>query len=165
MNNALSQKDSPLQLQQTHPNSATSSPTSTMTNATSHTHYQMIAINAEIRDIVIGRMAALALDPSLYKKGNQSAFSNTVVIELFCAVLAANAVSNGPDAVNHLISDWILPTAVSLPPFCLTSVILHLALEASKTTAPLGSQDILQQVYHCYADYYLYQLPFPLLLV
>jgi hypothetical protein len=107
---------------------------------------KLIEINVEIRDIVMGRIAAIALDPSFHKDGSSSAFSDSVVMEVFCAVLAANAVSNGPAAVNHLVSEWILPSAVNLPPFCLSCVILHLALEASRKSAPAGTQDMLQQI-------------------
>lgn len=107
---------------------------------------KLIDINVEIRDIVMGRIAALALDPSFHRQGSSSTFSDTVVMEMFCAVLAANAVSNGPAAVNHLISEWILPSAVNLPPFCLSCVALHLGFEASRKSAPAGTQDMLQQV-------------------
>jgi len=107
---------------------------------------RLIEINAEIRDIVMGRIAALALDPSSQKDENISTFSDVIVLEMLCGVLAANAVSNGPAAVHHLISEWILPSAISFPPYCLACVILHLALEASRKTAPAGIQDMLQQV-------------------
>lgn len=107
---------------------------------------KLIDINVEIRDIVMGRIAALALDPSFHGQERVSSFSDTVVMEMLSAVLAANAVSNGPSAVNHLISEWILPSAVSLPPYCLSCVTLHLAFEASRKSAPAGTQDMLQQV-------------------
>ena len=107
---------------------------------------KLIDINIEIRDIVMGRIAAMALDPSLHKQTNASAFGDSVVMETFCAVLAANAVSNGAAAVKHLVSDWIVPSATSLPPFCLACVIYHLALEASTKSAPVGTQDMLQQL-------------------
>jgi hypothetical protein len=127
----------------------------------------MMELNIEIRDIVMGRIAALALDPSFHPHNNHplqsnhhtnnqnhhnnnhqhsSAFSDAVVMETFCAVLAANAVSNGPSAVNHLVSEWIVPSAANLPPFCLACVTLHLALEASRKTAPIHTQDMLQRL-------------------
>jgi hypothetical protein len=145
---------------------------------------KLIEINVEIRDIVIGRMAALALDPSYHRNTSTSnnskmdtaflqptssspssssssansnsnsnsnnyvsAFSDTVVLETFCAVLAANAVSNGPAAVRHLVSEWIVPSSQHLPPFCLTCITLHLAKEAScQRLAPAGIQNALQQL-------------------
>jgi len=107
---------------------------------------RLIEINAEIRDIVMGRIAALALDPNSQNPGNTSTFADGNVLEMLCGVLAANAVSNGPAAVHHLISEWILPSAITFPPYCLACVILHLALEASRKTAPAGIQDMLQQV-------------------
>eukprot|EP00980_Cylindrotheca_fusiformis_P008551 scaffold1813_cov109-Cylindrotheca_fusiformis.AAC.9 len=107
---------------------------------------KLIDINVEIRDIVMGRIAALALDPNFHGHGSMSSFADTAVLEMLCAVLAANAVSNGPAAVHHLLSEWILPSAVNLPPYCLACVTLHLAFEASRKSAPAGTQDMLQQV-------------------
>ncbi|CAJ1931516.1 unnamed protein product [Cylindrotheca closterium] len=107
---------------------------------------RLIEINGEIRDIVMGRIAALALDPNSQNPGNTSTFADGTVLDMLCGVLAANAVSNGPAAVHHLISEWILPSAITFPPYCLACVILHLALEASRKTAPAGIQDMLQQV-------------------
>lgn len=115
-------------------------------NSSPNDSKRLIEINAEIRDIVMGRIAALALDPNSQKDENRSTFSDVIVLEMFCGVLAANAVSNGPKAVHHLISEWILPSAISFPPYCLACVILHLALEASHKSAPVGIQDMLQQV-------------------
>jgi hypothetical protein len=107
----------------------------------------LIDINVEIRDIVMGRIAALALDPSFHRHTTRSsAFSDAVVMETFCGVLAANAVSNGPAAVNHLVSEWIVPASNNLPPFCLACVTLHLSIEASRKSAPLGTQDMLQRL-------------------
>lgn len=111
---------------------------------------KLIDINVEIRDIVMGRLAALALDPSFHQKATDSstgsAFADAVVLEIFCGVLAANAVSNGPAAIQHLVSEWIVPSSNSLPPFCLTCITLHLAEEASRRSAPAGTQDMLQQL-------------------
>ena len=117
-----------------------------MYHASANESKRLIEINAEIRDIVMGRIAALALDPSSQNPGNTSTFADGIVLEMLCAVLAANAVSNGPAAVHHLISEWILPSAITFPPYCLACVILHLALESSRKTSPAGIQDMLQQV-------------------
>lgn len=107
----------------------------------------LIDINVEIRDIVMGRIAALALDPSFHQHhSSSSAFSDAVVMETFCAVLAANAVSNGPAAVDHLVSEWIVPSSHNLPPFCLACVVLHLGLEASRKSAPALTLDMLQRL-------------------
>eukprot|EP00980_Cylindrotheca_fusiformis_P004101 scaffold891_cov82-Cylindrotheca_fusiformis.AAC.3 len=72
---------------------------------------KLIDINVEIRDIVMGRIAALALDPCFHGLRSMSSFADTAVLEMLCAVLAANAVSNGPAAVQHLLSEWVLPSA------------------------------------------------------
>lgn len=107
---------------------------------------KLVEINVEIRDIVMGRIAALALDPSFHRHTSSSSFSNAVVMEQLCAVLAANAVSNGPASVNHLVSEWIVPSARNLPRFCLASVTLHLALEASRKVTPKDTPDMLQRL-------------------
>lgn len=119
-------------------------------NASAREAQTLIDINVEIRDIVMGRLAALALDPSFLRTNSasnySSVFSDTVVLETFCAVLAANAVSNGPAAVKHLVSEWIVPSSNSLPPFCLSCITLHLAEEAARRTAPVGTHEALQQL-------------------
>ena len=107
---------------------------------------RLMEINSEIRDIVMGRLAALAMDPSFHKSNTSSALADMVVLETFCAVLAANAVSNGPAAVRHLVSEWIVPSLHHLPSFCLTCVTLHVASEASRPGAPSGIPDSLQQL-------------------
>jgi hypothetical protein len=115
---------------------------------------RLMDINTEIRDIVMGRLAALALDPTFHYNATHtgttaaasSALADTVVLEIFCAVLAANAISNGPPAVKHLVSEWIVPSSHTLPPFCLTCVTLHLASEAVRPGAPDGIADALQQL-------------------
>ena len=115
-------------------------------HGTSTDAVRLMDVNSEIRDIVMGRLAALAMDPTFHKTNTSSAFADIVVLETFCGVLAANAVSNGPAAVRHLVSEWIVPSSHHLPPFCLTCVTLHLASEASRPGAPSGIPDALQQL-------------------
>ena len=110
---------------------------------------ELIDRNIELRDIVMGRIAAMAFDHSFHRqssKSSQPAFSDPTVMETFCAVLAANAVSNGPLAVDHLVSEWIVPSARNLPPFALACVTLHLASEALRKSAPARTQDMLQRL-------------------
>jgi hypothetical protein len=108
----------------------------------------LIDLNIELRDIVMGRIAAMAFDHSFHRQSSQSqsAFCDSTVMETFCAVLAANAVSNGPAAVDHLVSEWIVPSARNLPPFALACVTLHLASEALRKAAPANTQDMLQRL-------------------
>jgi hypothetical protein len=109
---------------------------------------ELIDLNIELRDIVMGRIAAMAFDHSFHIQSSQSqsAFCDPTVMETFCAVLAANAVSNGPSAVDHLVSEWIVPSARNLPQFALACVTLHLASEALRKSAPSNTQDMLQRL-------------------
>jgi hypothetical protein len=111
---------------------------------------KLIDLNEELRDIVMGRIAAMAFDHSFHGQSSgphaRSAFADSVVMEFFCAVLAANAVSNGPAAVNHLVTEWIVPSARALPPFALSCVTLHLSLEALRKSAPANTQEMLQRL-------------------
>ena len=77
---------------------------------------RLIEINAEMMDIVMGRIAALALDPSSQNPGNTSTFADGIVLEMLCAVLAANAVSNGPASVHHLFRGGYFPQRLRFHP-------------------------------------------------
>jgi len=109
----------------------------------------LVDLNLELREIVMGRIAAMVFDFSFHKRSGAhglSAFADSVVMENFCAVLSANAVSTGPDAISHFITDWIVPSAKSLPPYAVACVALHLPLEALRKPAPAGTKDKLQQL-------------------
>jgi len=110
----------------------------------------LIALNVEIREIVMGRIAAMAFDFSFHNLTGPhvSAFSDPVAMEKLCAVLAANAVSSGPQAVHHFMVEWVIPSARSLPPFSVASVTCHLAIEALRKGAPAGTRDVLQRLSH-----------------
>jgi hypothetical protein len=174
--------------------------------ASHHECQRLIDLNLELRDIVMGRIAAMAFDDSFHRpnttvtstttrttrttrtqftatttttstttdddddqqqqqqpssvyrhphrqnhpssssSSSSSAFSDYQVMETFCAVLAANAVSNGPTAVHHLVMEWMVPSSQSLPPYALACVTLHLAEEALRKSAPAGTQDMLQRL-------------------
>ena len=106
-------------------------------------------VNFELREIVMGRIAATAFDFSFHRRSAstvKSAFADRVVVDSFCAILSANAVSNGPTAVRHFSTEWIIPSSKSLPPFALSSVVLHLAAEGGKMFSPAGTKDMLQQL-------------------
>uniref|UniRef100_A0A7S1VM81 Uncharacterized protein n=1 Tax=Grammatophora oceanica TaxID=210454 RepID=A0A7S1VM81_9STRA len=119
----------------------------------------LLELNAEIREIVMGRIAALAFDFSFHKNnskptpiernpsnGGVSAFSDPVAIEYMCAVLSANAVSTGPKAVQHFLMTWIVPSVNTLPPFSVACVTLHIAVESLRKGAPVGTKDMLQRL-------------------
>lgn len=106
-------------------------------------------VNFELREIVMGRIAATAFDFSFHRRSAstvKSAFADRVVVDTLCATLSANAVSNGPSAIGHFSTEWIIPSAKSLPPFAISSVVLHLADEGSKMNAVAGTKDMLQQL-------------------
>lgn len=112
----------------------------------------LIDLNSEIREIVMGRIAAMAFDFSFHTRQgpsqSKSAFSDPVAMEKLCAVLAANAVASGPNAVNHFMKEWIIPSVPSLPPFAIACVTYHLAIEALSKTCPAGTKDMVQSLSH-----------------
>ena len=108
----------------------------------------LIDLNSEIREIVMGRIAAMAFDFSFHKSSGQSAFSDPVSMEKLCSVLAANAVTTGPVAVNHFMREWIIPCVSTLPSFAVACVTHHLAIEASSKSAPAGTKAAMQHLSH-----------------
>jgi hypothetical protein len=110
----------------------------------------LIELNYELREIVMGRIAAMAFDFNFYRNnggaGSPSAFSDRVVLDTFCAILSANAVSSGPLAIHHFALEWVVPSARSIPPFALVCVVHHLALEGMRKSAPAGTKDTLQDL-------------------
>jgi hypothetical protein len=109
----------------------------------------LINLNLELREIVMGRVAAMAFDFSFHRRAGpngQSAFADRVVMDTFCAILSANAVASGPAAIGHFATEWIIPSSRSLPSFAVASVVLHLASEGLRKSAPAGTKDTLQQL-------------------
>lgn len=109
----------------------------------------LVDLNLELREIVMGRIAAMAFDFSFHRRTgphSRSAFADRVVMDSLCAILAANAISSGVAATKHFATEWIIPSSRNLPCFAVTSVILHLASEAKRTAAPAGTKDMLQQL-------------------
>lgn len=106
----------------------------------------LIDLNLELREIVMGRIAAMAFDFGFHTRRVQSAFADPVVMDTFCAILSANAVSSGPAAIRHFATEWIVPSSKNLPSYAVASVVLHLALEGMRKTAPAGTKEILQQL-------------------
>jgi len=110
----------------------------------------LISLNSEIREIVMGRIAAMAFDVSFHSQRSmyKSAFSDPVAMEKLCSVLAVNAVASGPMTINHFMKEWIIPSLSSLPPFAVACVTYHLAIEALSKTSPAGTKDTLQSLSH-----------------
>lgn len=109
----------------------------------------LVDLNLELREIVIGRIAAMAFDFSFHRRAGsngQSAFADRVVMDTFCAILSANAVASGPPALRHFATEWIIPSSRNLPSFAVASVVLHLASEGIRKSAPAGTKDMLQQL-------------------
>ena len=124
----------------------------------------LLDLNLELREIVMGRIAAIAFDFSFHRpnhppaptaaaaagQGDQpnclSAFADAVVMDTLSAVLAANAVAAGPGAVRHFATEWIIPSSRNIPVRALVSVTHHLALEGMWPTSPAGTMDMLQQL-------------------
>jgi hypothetical protein len=109
----------------------------------------LVDLNLELREIVMGRIAAMAFDFGFHRKiepHGHSAFGDRVVMDTFCAILSSNAVSSGPQAVRHFATEWVIPSSRNLPSFAVASVVRHLASEGMRKSAPAGTKDILQQL-------------------
>lgn len=109
----------------------------------------LIDLNLELREIVMGRIAAMALDFSFHRRIGQcahSAFADKIVLDSFCAVLSANAVTTGPHAIKHFATEWIIPSSKNIPVPALVAVVRHLALEGQRLSAPVGTKDCLQEL-------------------
>ena len=117
-------------------------------HATANEAEALIVLNSEIREIVLGRIAAMVFDFSFHNPNGPhlSAFSDPVAMESLCSVLSANAVSCGPQAISHFMLEWIIPSVRTLPPFAVACVILHLGSEATRKVAPAGTKDVLQRM-------------------
>lgn len=109
----------------------------------------LIDLNLELREIVMGRIAATAFDFSFHRRvgpNGRSSFADNVVMDTLCSILSANAVASGPLAIRQFATEWIVPSSKSLPLHAVASIILHLALEGMRKSAPAGTKDMLQQL-------------------
>ena len=103
--------------------------TTTTSNARHDIHVllpHLVRSNAEIREIVTGRIAAFSFNggqqqasplsmvsPSSPTTTPRTAFADPLVVETFCRFLAANAVSNGAERLGRFLNDWIIPAATA----------------------------------------------------
>ena len=124
----------------------------------------LLTNNDELRERNMGRIAAIVFDFAYHRKRDgrgdcngegggvvarhppRSAFSDPVAMEQLCGVLAANAVSSGPAAVRHLVSDWIVPSIDSLPTFAVVAVMSYIAVEAMEEDCPPGTADVMRSL-------------------
>eukprot|EP00536_Pseudo-nitzschia_multiseries_P000220 jgi/Psemu1/321499/estExt_fgenesh1_pg.C_30069 len=84
---------------------------------------ELVRANAEIREIVTGRIAAFSFHnhhgrgplagATPVSPAPTSALEDSRVVETFCKFLAANAVSNGPERLRRFLNDWIIPGATA----------------------------------------------------
>lgn len=108
----------------------------------------LVQNNDEMRERNMGRIASIVFDFSFYRTNSirRSAFSDPVALEQFCGVVAANAVSTGPDAVKYLIADWIVPSIESLPPYAVVAMMSHISVEAMGKGCPVGTKAVVQSL-------------------
>jgi hypothetical protein len=123
----------------------------------------LIQNNGEMRQRVMGRIAAIVFDYSyhLVSPHNlrfQSAFTHTVAMESLCALVAANTVSSSPNEVFNLVTELIIPGVqfllmddnqqhhhLSIPPFSAACLLYHIGIEAKGKTAPAGTRRLLKE--------------------
>lgn len=78
----------------------------------------VVRSNAEIREIVTGRIAAFSFNggqPTSPSSTAPTAFADPLVVETFCQCLAGNAVANGAERLGRFLNDWIIPAATFDP--------------------------------------------------
>jgi hypothetical protein len=121
--------------------------------ATGELSQSLLANNDELRERNMGRIAAIVFDVNYHRSTMQynpgarrSAFSDSVTMEQMCGVVAANAVSTGPAAVRHLVSDWIVTSINTLPPLAVVAIMLHIAVEATGKGCPGGTRDVIKSL-------------------
>jgi hypothetical protein len=127
----------------------------------------LLEYNDELRGRNMGRIAAIVFDFSYHRRRRsqggggrigggiydddddcrpRSAFSDPVAMEQLCGALAANAVSSGPAAVRHLVSDWIVPSIDTLPAVAVVTVLSYIAVEAMEEDCPVGTMELLHSL-------------------
>mmetsp|Transcript_14196 Transcript_14196/g.30254 ORF Transcript_14196/g.30254 Transcript_14196/m.30254 type:complete len:1153 (-) Transcript_14196:223-3681(-) len=110
----------------------------------------LLANNAELRERNMGRIASIVFDFSFHRRNTnnmhfpRSAFADPVAMEQLCGAVAANAVSTGPAALRHLVSDWIVPGIDSLAPLAVVAIMSHIAIEAMGKGCPAGTTNAIE---------------------
>lgn len=113
----------------------------------------LIQLNQQMRDRVMGRIATITFDFTNHPQtnsetGNQTAFANPVTMDSLCAIVAANAISTGPIEFSNLVLEWIIPSMknMHMPPFSVAAIIYHLASESMGKGCPGGTLDALKKL-------------------
>ncbi|KAL3802827.1 hypothetical protein HJC23_007604 [Cyclotella cryptica] len=117
--------------------------------ANPETSRSLLQNNDHLREMDMGRIAAIVFDYSFHGKRRNdnmihSAFSDAVAMEQLCGVIAANAVSTGPNAVRHLVSNWIVPSCESLPSLSVAAILSQVAMETMGKSCPLGVRAVVK---------------------
>ena len=99
----------------------------------------LLASNDGLRKQTLGRIAAIVFDvgPSVAS----SSLGDPIALEQFAGVIAANAVCTGPASVGHLVSEWMLQSAGSLPRLSVSAIMYHVAMESTSKGRPNGIRD------------------------
>lgn len=109
----------------------------------------LVDANLRLRDIVMGRIAAMAFDFSFHRRStgrSHSACADRIVMDTFAAILSANSVVGGPAAIEKFATEWIIPSSRTLPSFAVAAVVCHLGVEGARQSVPFGTKDMLQQL-------------------
>ena len=85
-----------------------------------------------------------SITPCHQNNAHPSAFADPIAMESLCGVVSCNTVSAGPEAVRHLVSDWIVPSVESLPPLAVVAVMNHIAIESMAKACPVGAHDMIK---------------------
>ena len=112
----------------------------------------LIQLNQQMRDRVMGRIATITFDfvnhpQKANNNSTQTVFSNPVTMDSLCAVVAANAISSGPNELRSLVMEWIIPSRTNMPPVSVAAVVNHLAVEAMGESAPVGTNDAIKNLF------------------
>ncbi|ACI64744.1 predicted protein [Thalassiosira pseudonana CCMP1335] len=122
-----------------------------------HMIQSLIGRNEELRERNMGRLAAIVFDYSFHRSVSQqrgqlqrgqyvSAFSDPIAIEQLCATIATNAISTSSQSIHHLLQQWIIPSASTLPPYSVVAILLHVAVESvGNRNSAVGVRGVLEE--------------------
>lgn len=122
-----------------------------------HMIQSLIGRNEELRERNMGRLAAIVFDYSFHRSVSQqrgqlqrgqyvSAFSDPIAIEQLCATISTNAISTSSQSIHHLLQQWIIPSASTLPPYSVVAILLHVAVESvGNRNSAVGVRGVLEE--------------------
>jgi len=107
----------------------------------------LVRNNDELRQRCMGRISTIIFDHSFHQNNAHfSAFADPIAMESLCGVVSCNAISSGPEAARHLVSDWIVPSVESLPPLAVVAVMNYIAIESMSKSCPVGTHDMIKKL-------------------